>query len=250
MSGVFATGEDGRFKLALRDELTRELPRVRLHVELYDVGRLVIEVPPLDERGLDLGDLELRAGRAHSYTVYEASGKPVPLAFAQHPDWKKYAQCDERGQGSLPSLPSEGAWIRFGAERHKDELRFVRPDERTDVFLERTNALTLRIASRNSTPLPALRVSITQHAELFLPTDGWANVFHPDGILTITSSERPEQQYFHADVGAGSSGRLILRDLRPGLAFQVVLSSEGRTLAERTCALAEAEWQELELLLP
>src|SRR5262249_42627421 len=132
--GVFGTDDDGRFRLALPDG---ESVRIRLHVELFGVGRKVVDVPEFERaRGQDIGDVVLERGVSVPFRVRDESGEPLAGAFAKHEDWKSYAQTDARGDGFLPCVAPEGATLRFGSRRHEDKLVFVRPGERLDVVLE------------------------------------------------------------------------------------------------------------------
>lgn len=243
--GVFATDDEGRFRLALLDEYTDEIPRARVHVECNGLGRIVVDAPPIGPEGLDLGDLELIACTSVPFRLLDAGGAVVEGGFAQHLDWEKYASNDDSGRGTLPCIPAEGARIRFASPRHRDELCFVQPAESPTVVLERTNVLTVRVAVRSGVQMPRLELALSPHEELLIDTgDPWDNVIVRGYGRTVASKNGPDA-YFHVGLSPVGTTEVLLRDLRPDFLFRVQLLWQGEPLLERTCSLAAGEWQEL-----
>jgi hypothetical protein len=243
-AGVFSTDAEGRFHIPLACDA--DVAQVRLLVEIVDVGRKVVDVPEFECRGgFDVGDVVLDPGAAVTFRVLDENGEPLAEALARISDWDSLiVESDWNGDGVLACVPEQGARVRFSSQRHRDQVVFVRPGDRPEVVLERTNALQITLVDAHGDLLQELHLRISPREGVFLDTgDFWSNVVHDEIVfLSPPGAARSHSMSSVAD----SDAEVLLRDLAPGQPFTIeVCTPDGRSLAVRDCVLGEREWQEL-----
>jgi RNA polymerase sigma-70 factor (ECF subfamily) len=246
--GLFGIGlapdtEDGEDELDPDERMT-----AALLAEVPGVARVVVESPEfVRAEGFDLGDVVLRPAASVRFRVLDPTGAPVAGAVARHADWPSTVETDADGYGTLSCVALEGETIRFAAARFREQVLVVRPGDEPVVVLEPTTALAIRVVRSDGTPLPELRIHVTERERLFRTAgDMLPSWIGGRGHSGSGYAGAAGESYLFVRFAAGSSGELLLRDLEPDVPFSVeVHARDGRVLAVRGCVLGAGEWQDL-----
>ena len=242
---AFAVQKTLHEKVVLRNKLTVHGPN--------RVGSKVVTLEPPPDRDVDLGDLEVPAGRTLHYLVRDPAGVPIEGALARSEQIvNPSTRTDRKGLGTIVVEPDQRSfWV--GALKY-EVAEVALPDHVPDpipVVLQPCSGLEVRIATSSGTPLDALKVKLTSEVERPFrnETDPTGNdVLYAAAGATddFEGSWSPEGSSFTFPIPA--DGRVLVPGLKPGVA--VTLAAVDRldhVHASAAVTLAPGEWKTIEL---
>jgi hypothetical protein len=250
--------DDGRFEFAAINEFepTQVLKRITIEIQgPAGAGKKTVVVDPVPDHDLDLGDVEIPAGRRVRFRVSDSAGTPVIGALARlaRGEVDPATRTDERGIGTI-LVPPDVTSMTVGALRH-EAVEVQIPDPVPDpvpVVLPSAAGLEILVLSNDQTPAKSVQVRVS------------AQVRHMWGIagtpfsdpISVAAGAAPLVSGSSGDLGSSSGfevppdGRVIVSGLRPGVPLTVaVLDKLEHELARATATLSAAEWKTMELRL-